>query len=175
MLLRNVRFGIRALIKYNFLLEMLFYDFWAPLSEDLYWVQVFDLMLFYKLKFLLIYRPSRHFFIFVTLVSNFCEVFELPVPLWLHAFLLGFLRIEPVCSEYWSILLPQLVLMLDLKYLSRLLIEFLQVSGILELLITAYIIRVFVLRQLILRTALNILLVYWGRLLMILSFELSWF
>lgn len=49
--------------------------------------------------------------------------------------------------------------MFDLKYLSRLLIELFKVFGILELLVAAYILRVLMVRQLILRAALNILLV----------------
>lgn len=79
-LLRDVGVGVRAFLEDDFLFEMLLDDFGAPLAEDLDWVQVFDLVLFDQLEFLLIYRPSRHFFILGALVTHFSEVLELLVP-----------------------------------------------------------------------------------------------
>jgi hypothetical protein len=96
---RDIELSVRAFLEDDFLFEVLLDDFGAPLAEDLDWIQVFDLVLFDQLEFLLIYRPSRHFFILVALVSHFCEVFELLVPRRPHAFQLGFLCIELVCPE----------------------------------------------------------------------------
>ncbi len=96
---RDVELGVRAFLEDDFWLKVLLDDFGAPLAEDLDWVQVFHLVLFDLCEFRLIYRPSRHFFILVALVSHFCEVFELLVPRRPHAFQLGFLCIELVCPE----------------------------------------------------------------------------
>ena len=97
--LRDVGLGVRTFLEDDFLFEVLLDDFGAPHAEDLDWVQVFDLVLFDLLEFLLIYRPSRHFFILVALVTHFCEVFELPDPRRPHALLLGFLCIELFCPK----------------------------------------------------------------------------